>query len=354
MLKKAFLLTVILWTSTLLHPATDGRISLKDIFWSKKRCIPVPIVFHPKYDITLLGIERFSPFDTKKYGKIAAHLQKAFDNSLAFQRPNKITDEQLLMVHTADYLKSLKSSTTIACGVGMLGLSLVPNFILQRALLNPMRYATGGTVLGAQLALQYGWAINLSGGYHHAKATKGDGFCFFADISLAIKIMRLAHPSLKVLVVDLDAHQGNGVESLAYGDSQTFIFDIYNADGYPSGDCASRINFPYPLHCGARDEEYLTILKTELPKVIAHVQPDLIIYNAGTDIYERDELGGLHVSREGIIERDHFVFEQAFISHIPILMVLSGGYSKESAEIIGASLEHILDPLVSHWPMGPA
>ena len=349
MLKKAFLLTIAFWMSTLLYPVTGLK---KGIFGlPKKHYIPVPIVFHSKYDIGLLGIERFSPFDTKKYGKIAAHLQKAFENSLAFQTPNKITDEQLLMVHTADYLKSLENSTTIACGVGMLGLSMVPNFILQRALLNPMRYATGGTVLGAQLAMKYGWAINLSGGYHHAKADKGDGFCFFADIPLAIKILRLEHPSLKVLVVDLDAHQGNGVESLAYGDSQTFIFDIYNADGYPGGDCADRIDFRYPLHSGASDATYLTILKTELPKAIALIQPDLIIYNAGTDIYESDQLGGLHVSRKGIIERDHVVFEQAFINHIPILMVLSGGYSKESAEIIGASLEQILRPLVNHWPM---
>lgn len=307
----------------------------------------LPIVFHPNYDISFFGIEKMHPFDTKKYSKIAQHLQKTCNiKSQDFQIPHLVTDTELMQVHTFRYLKSLDKSATIAGIAEISALRYIPNFLLQRNLLNSMRYATGGTILGAQLALSHGWAINLSGGYHHAKSNKGEGFCFFADIPLAIKKLREKNKTLKVLIVDLDAHQGNGLESILGSDPLTFIFDMYSQNNYPNDkEAAKYIDFNYPLRNSITTEEYITILKRELPLALEKVKPDLVIYNAGSDIYEKDLLGRMSVSAEGIIERDFFLFSQAIANNIPILMVLSGGYSPESGNIIGKSIENILKNL---------
>lgn len=310
----------------------------------KKYTQKVPIVFHDKYDISFAGLENLHPFDTKKYGKIAKYLQKTFNiTPQSYHMPDKISEDELRLVHTFSYLDSLKSSKTIATIAEMVPFYLIPNFILRKAVLNPMRYATAGTILAAQLAMDNGWAINLSGGYHHAKADSGSGFCFYGDIPLAIKKLRDKNSALKVLVIDLDAHQGNGLEAMLGTDPLTFIFDMYGGNNYPRDtEVFKYIDFNYPQADWVADKEYLLCLKNNLPQAIANVKPDLIIYNAGTDVFEKDPLGKMKITKAGIIERDSFVFDQAFKTRTPIMMVLSGGYSEESAGIIGESIEAII------------
>lgn len=310
----------------------------------------IPIVFHTNYDISLLGLENLHPFDTKKYGKIANHLIKEFNlDKSSFYSPEKITDKDLELVHPKEYLSSLRKSSTIASIAEVPVLKWIPNFLLQRYLLDAARYATAGTVLGAELAIKNGWAINLSGGYHHTKANSGGGFCFFADIPLAIKKLRKNNPELKVLVLDLDAHQGNGHESILALDPLSFIFDIYVDHNYPLDYNARKyINFNYPVESSISDSDYLSLLKAELPKALTQVKPDLIIYNAGSDVYQKDPLGQMNISAQGIIERDLFVFTQAKKHNIPILMVLSGGYSRESASIVSESITNLLKKVYSN------
>jgi len=304
----------------------------------------VPIVFHKKYDISFMGMEKLHPFDTKKYGKVANHLQQTCNIAPeCFYQPEKASDADLELVHTSKYLATLKSSRTVATIAEVAPLAFLPNAFLQHSMLASMRYATAGTVLGAQLAMSSGWAINLAGGYHHAKANNGEGFCFFADIPLAIKKLRETNSDLKVLIVDLDAHQGNGLAAILGEDKLTYIFDMYSGNNYPRDRAMYKyIDFNFPLVDYIKDLAYLNLLKSELPKAIEAVKPDLIIYNAGTDIFERDPLGKMKVTKQGIIERDAFVFGQALAIKTPILMVLSGGYSKESADIVGTSIENIL------------
>jgi histone deacetylase 11 len=308
----------------------------------------LPIVFHDSYDISLAGFEKLHPFDTKKYGKVAASLiQKLGIRKDQFYQPTKVSDEDLKLVHSARYLSSLSSSIQIAKIAEVPLICWIPNFLLQWYLLDPMRYATAGTVLGAELALTHGWAINLSGGYHHAKGEEGGGFCFLADIPLAIRKLRLTRPQMRVLVLDLDAHQGNGHESVLAGDKLSHIFDIYVDDNYPwDYEARKGIQFNYPVEPGIQDEEYLRLLRENLPAAVEHVHPDLIIYNAGTDVYRKDPIGRMSMSKQGIIERDFFVFNQACVRNIPILMVLSGGYTSESAGIIADSLERILREII--------
>lgn len=311
---------------------------------SQSEDIKIPIVYHKEYNISFFGLEKLHTFDSQKYGKVMAELMKHFSFSVRHCfKPSKISDEELLLVHSKEYLHSLSYSSTVAQITEMPILRSIPNFLVQWRILDPMRYATAGTVLGAELALKYGWSINLSGGYHHAKSNQGGGFCVFADIPLAIKKLRLKNNALKVLVIDLDAHQGNGHESILANDPLSYVFDIYSSPNYPSDyEAQHAIDFNYPVKIGIKDEEYLGILKNKLPEALEQVKPDFIIYNAGTDCYEKDKLGRMSLTKECIIQRDIFVFQQAQERKIPILMVLSGGYTGESAHIIASSLKLIL------------
>jgi len=306
----------------------------------------LPFVYHENYDISFFGLEKMHPFDSKKYSAVFNYVTKALGFSQAHcYKPEMITEQALRKVHTQEYLDSLNTSATVARVTELAVLSWVPNFLLQRRLLTPMKLATAGTVLATELALQYGWAINLSGGYHHAKTGNGEGFCVYADIPLAVYTLFEKHPEIgKVLIVDLDAHQGNGFESIFKHDQRIAMFDIYNKDMYPHDfDAQQFITFDYPVSSGITDQEYLSIVHTKLPKAITDSKPKFIVYNAGTDIFARDPLGNMKVSAQGIIKRDEFVFRCAREKNIPIVMVLSGGYTPESAGIIGRSIVNLAD-----------
>lgn len=349
--------------------------------WSliKKPAPPVeklPLVYSDKYDISFYGLQKvLHSFDSCKYGKVHGHLIRDTNLTAAhFHQPQEATNEELSLVHTKQYLESLNSSSTIAQISEVWPLCCLPNFILQSKMLSPMRYATGGTILGAKIALEHGWAFNLSGGYHHAKADKGEGFCVYADIPLAIAKLWEENPELTVMVVDLDAHQGNGHEMILGDDKRVTIFDIYNGRIYPNDRTAeAKVTFNYPVEIGIKDQKYMQILKDKFIQALNELcseeepaltevynrfsgtinkvategkirkAPDLIIYNAGTDIYESDPLGAMGISKEAIIERDEFVFAQAFERNIPILMVPSGGYTAESAEIISESIQNLFE-----------
>lgn len=302
-----------------------------------------PIVFHPNYDVDfgwLNPIVRvFHSFDGCKYSRVMKLIDPCITNK-AKHVPDEVTEAQLRLVHSPEYLQTLHDSKQVA------QILEVPNVVdLRSRVLKPMRYATGGTILAAQLALKQGKAINLSGGYHHAKPNKGEGFCVYADIPIAIRSLWKENPSLKVMVIDLDAHQGNGVaESLKHelqkADSRVALFDMYNAQRYPGPYDGTRayIRYNNPLSNGTDDQLYLDRLKTQLPLALDEFKPNLIIYNAGTDILDGDKLGELSVSATGIVDRDQFVFEQARSKKTPIAMVLSGGYTRQSADIIAKSI----------------
>ena len=316
----------------------------------------LPIVYHPDYNISFGGLEKLHPFDSAKYGRVYNYLLTlpGISAQRFYQPKDEITRDELLKVHAAEYLDSLLLSSTVADVTEIEILAQLPNCLLQSSLLKPMRLATRGTVAAAFLALKHGWSINLSGGYHHAKSNKGEGFCVYADIPLACKLVFEEYQGIpdcpkKILIVDLDAHQGNGHEMICGPDERVDIFDIYNGGIYPNDkDAKVFINYDFPVKSGIKDAEYLGILRRELPKAFNKSDPDLIIYNAGTDPFEKDRLGAMGISEKGIIERDRFVFEQAFIRGIPIAMVLSGGYTKDSATIIGHSVQRIIKQAAEH------
>ncbi len=309
----------------------------------------LPIIYSPKYNISILGFENFHPFDTKKYKKVYSHLRKELDLSKnQFYTPFYATDSLLLTVHTEEYLQSLKKSSEVAMVAEMAIFARFPNWFLQKNILNPMRWATGGTVVGVDLALKEGWAINLSGGYHHAKAESSSGFCFYSDIALAAEHLWKSSPEAKVLILDLDAHQGNGFEAIFKDDNRITILDIYTEGIYPDDrEVMKYIDYNVPIPAYTKDSLYLEMLERELCTILAKEEFDFIIYNAGTDILKGDHVGQLAITEEGIIERDAMVFSFAKEKKTPILMLLSGGYTKESGPIIGKSITHLVKSVLN-------
>ncbi|PZV15047.1 MAG: histone deacetylase [Pseudanabaena sp.] len=308
------------------------------------------VVYSQGYDIQFLGLEKLHPFDSCKYSRTWRVLADRFGdrliaNSLAPLSP--VTSEMLQVVHTTDYLKNLHRSHFVAKSLELDSLGFLPISILDSRVLKPMRLATTGTIMASEAALEFGIAINLSGGYHHASAERGEGFCIYSDIAIAIYSLRQSqkiHVDDRVAIVDLDAHQGNGLARIFYDDPSVRILDMYNQQIYPNDNHArERVDCSIPLLSGTKDDRYLGLLKDRLPAFLREKElPKIVFYNAGTDIYERDLLGGLKISERGILERDRFVFQTVSDLGIPLVMVLSGGYAPESYRLIADSISDVL------------
>ncbi|KAM3914826.1 histone deacetylase 11 [Leptodactylus fuscus] len=300
-----------------------------------------PIVYSTDYNITFIGLEKLHPFDSGKWGKIINFLrdEKLITND-TIVTAKEAMEEDLLVVHTRRYLNKLKWSFVVATITEIPPLILLPNFLVQRRVLKPLRTQTGGTIMAGKLAIERGWAINVGGGFHHCSSDKGGGFCAYADITLAIKFLfERVEGVAKATIIDLDAHQGNGHERDFMDDKRVYIMDMYNRHIYPGDTAAKRaIKRRIELDWGTEDKEYLEKVETHVKGALNEITPDVIIYNAGTDILDGDPLGGLSISPQGIIKRDEIVFSIARSRSIPILMVTSGGYQKRTARIIADSI----------------
>jgi histone deacetylase 11 len=294
------------------------------------------------------------PFDSRKYGRAWELLRKEFGPVLAkYHQPvdRPVSDEELLMVHTPEYLESLHSSRALAAALEMPPLAALPASIIRWRVLTPMRRAVRGSVLAAREALETGLAVNLSGGYHHAKPGQGEGFCLFSDAALIVRQLRTEKQlevGRPVLYIDLDAHQGNGVCHQFRDDLSIRIFDMYNREIYPRGDLLARqrIDCDVPMDFNTTGAHYLRLLRSRLPAFLHEStiseRPQLAIYNAGTDPYAYDQLGGLCLSASDVLERDLFVIDQLRGRSIPVVMLLSGGYSKESFRLVAATVRKLL------------
>jgi len=334
---------------------TNVLIEQNSLFCSE--IVKIPVIYNEGYDFKFSDdLKKAHPLDGEKYSKIINSLKDEIntlsDNNF-IDPEEEITTKELLTVHSEDYLvNSLKNKSTIASIACVKELEDCDIDFLEEKLLKPMRWATKGTIVAAEMAVRYGWAINVGGGYHHAKKTTGEGFCFYRDIPLACLKILQQDSTTKILIVDLDAHQGNG-NALFLEENSTLqdniaIFDIYNDTIYPSDQekRAKHIKFNYPASKNFEadkgrwkdDSAYYGILQNELKEAICDFQPTHIIYNAGSDIYELDILGGFGISQDGIITRDEWVFWYARKYNIPITMVLSGGYHEDSYKIVGNSI----------------
>ncbi|KAH9644559.1 hypothetical protein HF086_000333 [Spodoptera exigua] len=192
--------------------------------------------------------------------------------------------------------------------------------LVQYAYLKPMRLQTGGSVLAGKLALERGWAINVGGGFHHCSGDKGGGFCPYADITLLIRFLVLHQMIQNAMIVDLDAHQGNGYERDFLGVPEVYIMDMYNKYIYPNDKHAKRaIRKKVELGNKVEDMEYMLKLRQNLKEALKEFKPDIL----------------------GIVKRDEFVFETCKAENIPIVMLTSGGYLRKTARIIADSIMNL-------------
>ncbi|CAF0967207.1 unnamed protein product [Adineta ricciae] len=302
-----------------------------------------PIIYCANYNIGFLGMEKLHPFDSSKWRSVVRFLRDAqMITNATIVQPNEATKEDLLTVHTRRYLSSLKWSINVARVLEVAPIAVLPSFLVQRKVLRPLRYQTGGTILAGKLALERGWAINIGGGFHHCSSDRGGGFCAYADLTLLIKNLFTYYSDRvkKVLIVDLDAHQGNGYEHDFLNDDRVFIMDMYNRQIYPHDhEAKSAIKCKVELTNHTNDKTYLRLLHINLEKSLNEFRPDFVVYNAGTDILEGDPLGNLNITPEGVVVRDEIVFSKCIRDkQLPIVMCTSGRYQRTNARVIADSI----------------
>jgi histone deacetylase 11 len=194
----------------------------------------IPIVYHPRYNISAFGLERLHPFDGRKYRRIHdALVARGLRRPGDFVRPRPASRSDLRRVHAEEYLRSLRRPDVLARILEVPALRRLPAWAIDWRILRPMRYATGGTILTCRLALEHGVAVNLGSGFHHAASDRGGGFCVYAAVPLAVKILHDEGKIERVLVVDLDTHQGDGTAAVFRGWGWASIYDLYEQDIFP-------------------------------------------------------------------------------------------------------------------------
>ena len=281
----------------------------------------LPVVNHEDY-FAKIGDDHKFPIN--KFGELANYLIK---NKIVkkFHKPYPCSDETLKRAHSEKYIKDIKNKTLDENGVKKIGFPLVDS-VVQRSLV-----ATGGTVLAAKLAMSNRLACNTAGGSHHATFDSGAGYCVFNDVAVAAQYLLDRGLAKKILIVDLDVHQGNGNSDIFINNKSVFTFSMHSKSNYPAKKSISDLDVE--LEDNIEDLEYLNSLKSCLGQLNKE-KFDFVFYIAGVDVHFNDRLGKLKISDEGIKTRDEIVIENFFSKNIPLCGVLGGGYNKDFNKLV--------------------
>jgi acetoin utilization deacetylase AcuC-like enzyme len=284
------------------------------------------IAYHPIYAHSLPEGHRFPML---KYELIPGQLLHEGSITAAnIFTPAICADEIILWTHEKEWLDKLQQQTLSAQEQRRIGFPQSPE-LTQRELM-----ITQGTIDCCHYALQYGVAINVAGGTHHAFANRGEGFCMLNDMAVAANYLLHNQLAKKILIIDLDVHQGNGTSKIFEHDNRVFTFSMHGQHNYPFHKEKSDLDVP--LLDGTDEGTYLTILKNTLPELLKTVQPDFVFYLSGVDILNTDRFGKLQVSVQGCKQRDAFVFTSLQQQHIPCAVAMGGGYSADVKIIVEA------------------
>ena len=285
--------------------------------------LPFKIVYHPRYDLNLGA----HVFPSQKFRMIQELLlREKIAAPEDFIQPPAASDEDLLRVHTPDWVTKLKTGTLTASEIMKLEVPYSPE------LAEAVWLAAGGSMLAGQLALRDGFAGNLSGGFHHAYASHGEGFCAINDVAVAIRRLQADGAVKKAMVVDTDVHDGNGTAHIFRDDASVFTLSIHQENNYPAHKPPSDLDLP--LDDGIEDEEYLSILLPAVAGVLDDFCPDILFYVGCADPYEEDQLGGLRLSKSGLKARDKGVFFAARSRNVPVASTLAGGYARRVEDTV--------------------
>lgn len=286
----------------------------------------LPIAFHPIYKHPLPDGHRFPMIKYELLPQQLIHEGTAVATD--FFEPNRIELEQVLRVHESQYLKDLLMLSLDSKKARKIGFPLSDELV-QRELI-----IAEGTLRGTQFALEHGIAFNIAGGTHHAFAGHGEAFCLLNDQAIAAAHLLDSKQAHKILIIDLDVHQGNGTASIFDGNPSVFTFSVHGKSNYPFKKEKSDLDIA--LDDDTRDEEYLQTIRYWIPKLIDSEKPDFIFYLSGVDILGTDKLGKMSCSLNGCKERDAIVFENIQRRGIPVQVSMGGGYSPEIKTIIDA------------------
>ncbi len=263
-------------------------------------------------------------FPINKFGELANYLLKK-KIVKKFHKPYACSDETLKRAHSEIYIKNVKNKTLDENTVKKIGFPLVDS-VVQRSLV-----ATGGTVLASKLAITNGIACNTAGGSHHANYEGGAGYCVFNDVAVAAQYLLDRGLAGKILIVDLDVHQGNGSADIFQDNRNVFTFSMHSRSNYPAKKSISDLDVE--LEDNMEDEQYIKLLKFYLNQ-LNEENLDYVFYIAGVDIHFNDRLGKLKISDLGIKKRDEIVTENFFSKGVPLCGVLGGGYNKDFDKLV--------------------
>lgn len=284
------------------------------IAWSPTYCLPLP---------------EGHRFPMQKYNLLPEQL--IYEGTITQENlftPKSIQPEIGLLTHTPEWLDKLENKNLTASEIRKTG------FPLTQELVDREKIIMQGTVDASLFALEYGIAMNIAGGTHHAFTNRGEGFCLMNDNAIAANY--LLHKKLisKILIVDLDVHQGNGTAEIFENEERVYTFSMHGKKNYPFHKEKSDLDIE--LEDGTDDTTYLKILSETLPKLLDEVNPEFIFYQSGVDVIASDQLGKLKLSMEGCKERDRMVLTLAYKNNIPITASMGGGYSAKIKDIVEA------------------
>jgi len=240
------------------------------------------------------------------------------------------TRNQIIIAHTPQYFDSFIAGSLAPEVIREIGIPWSPEFV-QRTLVS-----MGGSIAASRQAMKDGFSGNLAGGTHHALADRGGGFCVFNDIAIVSKLLLQEGSAGRIAVVDLDVHQGNGTAAILAGEPRTFLFSMHGQKNYPFRKVPSTLDIGLPDNTA--DDDFLAALQSGLNE-IRSFSPDLIIYQAGVDPLASDRLGRLNLTFEGLARRDHMVLQMGLETHIPVVMLMGGGYASPIEDTVKAHVQ---------------
>jgi acetoin utilization deacetylase AcuC-like enzyme len=295
------------------------------------RMLPFKLIYHEGYDLNLGA----HVFPSQKFKLIAEKLvEEGIANKEDFLRPEPAPDEDILRVHTRDWVHKLKTGT----------LTLSEQMKLEvpysKELVEAFWLAAGGTMAAAEAALRDGFGCNIGGGFHHAYPGHGEGFCAIHDVAVAIRFLQHHKAIAKAMVIDTDVHHGNGTAAIFARDETVFTLSIHQLNNYPAHKPASSLDLD--MENGVGDEEYLNTLLPAVRHSVENFQPEMIFYIGGADPYRDDQLGGLDISMKALKARDIGVFEEARRRKIPVVTALAGGYALRVEDTVQIHVNTVL------------
>jgi acetoin utilization deacetylase AcuC-like enzyme len=306
------------------------------------RVLPFKLLYHPDFCVDL------GPhvFPAQKYRLVRERLLGTGVAAEAdFQLPTPASDDDVLRVHTPEYVRKLKTGELAPDEARALE---VP---WSRALVDAVWLAAGAAVEAGRLARRDGCALVLGGGFHHAFPDHGEGFCLINDVAVALAALRAAGEVTRVAVVDLDVHHGNGTAACFAKDPQTFTLSLHQENNYPAWKPPSRMDVGLPD--GVGDDAYLAALRGPLAEALAF-RPDLVFYLAGADPYQHDLLGGLGLTLDGLRERDRCVFRAARDAGVGVAVTLAGGYAARTGDTVEIHVNTVRAAAEAFGPTAPA